>query len=115
MSRGYRPRRCSRRWLDGDCPPEVLCIIRATHDDPAPEKYDVLYTAVDEHAGRSWLTGIAISANGRPYNHFELETHKAAAYRYRSKGRYVKWTDLPEGVQATVRRDIKEMAERGSE
>lgn len=36
----YRPRRCSSRWLDADCPKGVLCIM----DHPAfADRYTIFY------------------------------------------------------------------------
>ena len=39
----YTPRRCSKRWLDGDYPPEVLAII----DHPAyGDRFTIIYAEV---------------------------------------------------------------------
>lgn len=103
-----RPRRCSKRWLDGDCPDGVLAIIDAGPNDPAPERYDVIYAEVQSYEGYGqWLNGFSLSEHGHG-SHFELKTHEAAAYRYRMKHRYAKWTSLPEAVRAAVRRDLEE-------
>lgn len=109
MSRSnYTPRRCSKRWLDGDCPPEVLCIIEATKDDPAPEKYDVFFTKVWDGPGL-WMSGVSLSSTGTLRSSIEMRAHQVSSYRYRSKGRYRKWTEIPQGVRAAVRREIKEL------
>ena len=106
----YTPRRCSKRWLDGDCPPEVLAIIRHPHTDGGT--YDVIYTDVQtvqyEHSHRveQWLEGFSIAVSGAGIEHFELQAHQVAAYRYRFKHRYAKWSTLPDAVKDAVRRDI---------
>lgn len=107
----YTPRRCSKRWLDGDCPKEVLAIIDAGPNEPVPERYDVLYAAVQDCGDYgTWMNGASISERGAG-SHFELRAHEIAAYRYRMKHRYARWTDLPEPVRAFVRRDLEELVE----
>ena len=109
--RTYTPRRCSKRWLDGDCPSGVLAIIDAGPNDPAPERYDVIYTEVTEvkYGSRveKWMGGYGLSEKGLG-SHFEMEAHQVADYRYRMKNRYTKWSTLPEAVKAAVRRDLEE-------
>lgn len=109
--RTYKPRRCSARWLDGDCPPGVLAIM----DNPAfADRYTVLYAEVYdyEHAHRRYIVGRGMSED--PFHpqgvglSFEMQTHEAAAYRYRNKHRYCRWTDLPARVQQAVRQDLAE-------
>lgn len=112
MSRDYTPRRCSKRWLDGDCPAEVLAIIH--HNAEHGSGYDVIYTEVQtvRYEGSSrvkkWMNGIAISESGIAEDHWELQAYEAAAYRYRFKHRYARWSDLPAAVKNTVRNDIAE-------
>lgn len=106
----YTPRRCSTRWLDGDCPKEILCII--DHPNEPLERYDVIYAEVQRNGREEWLTFFALNDHGAGY-HGELQAHQVAAYRYRMKHRYAKWSSLPEAVKNAVRRDIAEsIAER---
>ena len=110
MSRDYTPRRCGKRWLDGDCPSEILAII--DHGTGELERFDVIYTDVQEVTYGSslverWLTYYCVSEQGGGY-HGEMKTHEVAAYRYRMKHRYTKWSTLPEAVKAAVRRDLQE-------
>lgn len=106
MTNKYTPRRCGKRWLDGDCPKGVLAIIDAGPNDPAPERYDVIYAEVQKNGRDDWLTGFSLSAAGAG-SHFELRAHEIAAYRYRMKHRYAKWSDLSAAVRAAVRRDLE--------
>jgi len=105
----YKPRRCSKRWLDGDCPDGVLCIM----DDPRyTDRYTVFYKEVHEYDGRRYLFGRAMSEHPtHPQGvglSIEMQAHGVAAYRYANKHRYCKWTDLPKAVQDCVRRDLEE-------
>lgn len=104
MSRAYAPRRCSARWLDGDCPAEVLAIIDHGADKPL-ERFDVFYTNVFHDGRDSWMTYVCLSESGATY-HGELLAHQVAAYRYRMKHRYARWSTLPDAVQRAVRADI---------
>ncbi|MBB3752561.1 hypothetical protein FHT44_005073 [Mycolicibacterium sp. BK634] len=107
----YAPRRCSKRWLDGDCPREVLAIIDVGPNDPAPERYDVIYTDVQRYENYGeWMGGYSLTPEGNG-SHFELQPHQVAAYRYRMRHKYTRWSDLPEAVRNAVRRDIDEMRE----
>lgn len=100
------PRRCSKRWLDSDCPREVLAIIDLGPKETAPERYDIIYTELIGNGAREeWLGGYSLSESGAG-SHFELQAHQMAAYRYRMKHRYAKWSDLPEAVKDAVRRDL---------
>jgi hypothetical protein len=98
-----KPRRCGKRWLDGDCPAEVLAII----DDPRySDRYTVLLTTpTGENEQGTWLSLIALTENGA-YYHDELPAHQVAAYRYRQKHRYTRWSDLPVAVRDVVRREV---------
>lgn len=102
-----KPRRCSKRWLDGDCPKEILCIL----DHPRErERFDVFYAdayAADAPFG-PWV-GFVCSTEDGAYYHGEMPAHEVAAYRYRFKHRYARWSDLPDAVKAVVRRDIEMM------
>lgn len=108
MTHTYTPRRCSSRWLDGDCPDGVLAII--DHGEKMPsERFDVFYCDVETHwqgapAG-GWLTYFCIGENGAGY-HGEMATYEVAAYRYRMKHRYARWSTLPGAVKRAVRADL---------
>ncbi len=107
MSRTYKPRRCSARWLDGDCPSGVLCIM----DNPQfADRYTVIYSEIYGGPGRhGFLWGRGMSEDPRGIGQaFEMKPHEVAAYRYQNKHRYCKWTDLPERVQACVCADLEE-------
>lgn len=110
-NRAYKPRRCSERWLDGDCPAGVLAIF----DNPNfTDRYLVLYSEPygDPKDPRGpYLWGRGMSANPtHPQGvgmSVELTVHAARAYRYREKHRYAKWSNLPESVRACVRNDLQ--------
>jgi hypothetical protein len=102
-----KPRRCSKRWLDGDCPDGVLCIF----DFKQPgERYDVIYTEVygEGEDARMWGRGMSAS----PFHpqgigmSFELKPYEVAVYRYKNKHRYAKWSTLPEDVKRCVLQDL---------
>lgn len=115
MSHAYVPRRCGKHWLDADCPREILAII--DHGPDSVGRYDVIYADVQtvtyEGSSRveTWLQGFSIGEHGASCDHFEMQTYQAAAYRYRLKHRYTKWSTLPDAVKNAVRRDIKDAAE----
>ena len=99
----YTPRRCSNRWLDGDCPSGVLAIL--DHPD-SYDRYTVIYAEPYEYLGEVWMTYLGtnetLSFSGRG----EMRAHEVAAYRYREKHRYIRWTDLPEAVREFVKHDL---------
>jgi hypothetical protein len=99
----YTPRRCGARWLDGDCPKEILAIV--DHGPNELERFDVIYAEMLEDGRDQWLTYLSLTDGGSGY-HGELKAHEVAAYRYRMKHRYTTWSGLPEVVKAAVRRDI---------
>lgn len=106
--RGYKPRRCSKRWLDGDCPAEVLAILDSKSDT---DRYMVFYTDASEYDGKMWVNYRAMSADPTAWYGIgisgEMPAHEVAAYRYKFKHQYAKWTDLPDEVKALVRRDCE--------
>jgi len=100
----YKPRRCGKRWLDGDCPKGVLAIM----DHPKElDRYTIFYNApiVDDGRG-SWLTYLSSTEDGW-YYHDEMEAYKVANYRYHNAHRYIRWSDLPEVVKNIVRKDLE--------
>lgn len=104
-----KPRRCSKRWLDGDCPSGVLAIIDHGNIENESERYDVFYTQVSEikYGVRAeyWMQYYCVAPNGGGY-HGEMEARQVVAYRYGMKHRYARWSDLPEAVKSAVRRDL---------
>lgn len=105
--RGYKPRRCSKRWLDGDCPDGVLAIIDSGPEDL--DRYTIFYAEAyghDDHRG-PYLTYLGTSADLGFSGHGEMTAHQVASFRYRMKHRYARWSDLPEVVKAVVRRDLE--------
>ena len=108
----YKPRRCGKRWLDGDCPAGVLAII--DHGDRELDRYDVLYADVsevkyeDSWRTEQWMGGLALTDRGAAY-HFEMRAHEVSAYRYRMKHRYTKWSTLPTAVKSAVVNDLAEL------
>lgn len=106
----YTPRKCSVRWLDGDCPKGVLVIM----DHPKfADRFTVIYSEIYGGEGRQgFMSGRGMSATpSHPQGVgmlFELTPCEVAAYRYRNKHRYCKWSDLPQAVQECVRRDLED-------
>lgn len=107
MANKYRPRRASARWLDGDCPADVLCLL-----DSGPKTFDrftVYYRHVYDVDSRPYLFGRGMSEN--PFHpqgfgqSIELEAHHVAADRYRTKS--IRWSDLPPRVQECIRQDCQ--------
>ena len=104
-----KPRRCSKRWLDDDCPQEILAIIKHPHTDSYGGGYDIVYSDVQtfQYARiEQWLNGFSVRVSGISIEHFELRAHEVAAYRYRQKHRYTTWSSLPDAVKKAVRDDI---------
>lgn len=101
----YTPRRCSKRWLDADCPTEVLFIM--DHGPKESDRFDVFYA--EPSAGTDyrdmWLTFLCSTEHGAAY-HGEMEAYKVAQYRYRKKHRYATWSSLPDAVKNAVRADL---------
>lgn len=116
--RGYKPRRASRRWLDGDCPPGVLAIF--DHPD-CFDRYTVFYVEPVTGTTRAdmWLGYRGMSAQPASPTGFgifgEMEAYQVAAFRYRSSHRAATWSSLPEEVKAVVRRDLDERARLAAE
>lgn len=102
-----KPRRASRRWLDGDCPRGVLAIL--DHPNFA-DRYTVFY-AEPYGEDNSYIAGRAMSEN--PFHPqgvgltIEQRAWEVAAYRYRNKHRYAKWSTLPEACKRLVRQDLE--------
>lgn len=107
---GYTPRRCSKRWLDGDCPDGVLAII--DNRGKTSDRYTVIYREViTDHRGQPHL-GLR-DMNSDPFHpafgygsYTDYPAHVIAQWRYKNKHHYCRWTDLPEPVQRCVRQDL---------
>lgn len=108
----YKPRRASKRWLDGDCPEGVLAIF----DDPKfADRYTVFYTKpiAGETLADMYIGYRAMSEN--PFHpqgvglYGEMKAYEVSNYRYRNKHRYAKWSDLPEKVKACVLMDLTDV------
>lgn len=103
--RRYKPRRASRRWLDGDCPAGMLAIF----DHPQyADRYTVFYAepVTGDSLSTMWLGYRGTSPQG--VGHYgEMEAHKIAEYRRRNSHRAATWSSLPDAVKALVRSDIE--------
>lgn len=111
----YTPRRQSNRWLDGDCPKEVLAVM--DNGGKTFDRYTVFYVPTkamrEEYPHRGmWIGFRGMSERPSSPNGFgiyeEMEAYKVAEYRYRAKRDYATWSSLPKEVQDVVRRDCKE-------
>lgn len=109
MNHSYTPRRCSSRWLDGDCPRGVLAIL--DNRGESFDRYTVFYADPIDGPHGPWISYRAMSENPTHPQGFgiggELPASQVADYRHRNKHRYVRWTDLPEKVKDVVRRDLE--------
>src|SRR3954469_22429677 len=103
MAREYRPRRQSPRWLDGDCPKEVLAIYDnggTAKRNGSIDRYTIMYVPP---VGQEWIEYLGASTD--PFDprgfgqHGELSRADAAGFRYRSAHQACKWSDLPADVQ----------------
>lgn len=110
----YSPRRQSKRWLDGDCPAEVLAIM--DNGGKSFDRYTVFYVPTkedkEEYPHRGLPIGYrAMSEHPSSPNGFgiyeEMEAYKVADYRYHFKHNYATWSSLPEEVKSVVRRDCE--------
>lgn len=114
MCAAYKPRRQSRRWLDGDCPQGVLAIY--DNKGQSADRYTVFFA--DPISGETfadmWIGYRAMSEN--PFSAqgvglwCEMRAFEVAAYRYRVKHQAAKWSDLPEKVKQCVLQDLAEMS-----
>jgi len=102
MTRTYKPRRCSKRWLDADCPKEILAIMDHPNES---ERYTVIYNDPQAYEHETWLTYLALNDNAM-YYHGDMRAHEVADYRYRQKHHYTTWSSLPDAVKQAVRADI---------
>lgn len=107
----YRPRTQSKKFLDGDCPAVVLAIYDSGPKDF--DRYTVFYKPdgpVDYATG--WIGYRGMSEHPASAQGFgiyaEMKAYEAARYRASVYRHSCKWSDLPEDVKATVRRDCQD-------
>ena len=110
----YSPRRQSKRWLDGDCPAQVLAIM--DNGGKSHDRYTVFYVPTkadkEEYPHRGMPIGYRamsdIPASPTGFGIYdEMEAYKVAEYRYLFKNHYATWSSLPEDVKFIVRSDCK--------
>ena len=112
----YKPRRASSRWLDLDCPPEVLAI-----KDSGPkvaDRYTVIYappsagtTYADMVLGYRGMSESPCHPQGVGM-WGEFSAHECAAFRYRTRS--IAWSKLPYQVRDCVRRDCESFRQQES-
>lgn len=115
MSRHYKPRRQSKRWLDGDCPKGVLAIL--DNKGESADRYTVYYaepicgtTYGDMILGYRAMSSCPFHPQGVGL-YGEAKAYEVAEYRYRKKHQYAKWSSLPDDCKKLVRRDLEETAD----
>ena len=106
----YKPRRQSKRWLDGDCPKGVLAIL--DNKGQSADRYTVIYAEpIVGDTYSSMVLGYR-SMSENPFHaqgvgmYGEFSAHDCAMYRYRFKHHYAKWSSLPDAVKRCVRQDL---------
>lgn len=112
-TRDYRPRRQSKRWLDGNCPAGVLAIYDnggLTRRNGSFDRYTVFYVdTLTDHRGDVWVNYRGMSKHPTHPQGFgcggQMRAGEVAAYRYRVSHQACRWTDLPAEVQSVVRLD----------
>lgn len=102
------PRRCSSRWLDGDCPPEVLALF--DNGGATWDRYTVIYNDPDpDERGTLWMTYRTMSEHPSSPDGFGVSNtmteHEAADLRAREHHHYTRWTGLPAPVRDLIARD----------
>jgi len=114
--RPYRPRRQSKRWLDGDCPSGVLAIY--DNKGKTADRYTVFYAQTFDYSKilndwpdpTIWIGGRFMSeAPSHPQGvgmYVEMKAHEVSSFRYRNRHRACKWSDLPDKVKECVRQDL---------
>jgi hypothetical protein len=109
MTKAYSPRRATARWLDGDCPQGVLCIL-----DSGPrtnDRWTVVYadpvragTFAQTVLGYRGMCDSPSSPQGVGM-YGEADAYDVAAMRRRFRS--AKWSALPEAVKRVVRSDCE--------
>lgn len=106
----YQPRRQNKRWLDSDCPSEVLAI----YNNPKfADQYTVFYkTPIAGDSYNNMYIGYR-SMSENPYHpqgvgiYSEMKAYEVAAYRYTNRHRACKWSMLPPMVKRLVIQDLQ--------
>jgi hypothetical protein len=105
----YSPRRQSKKFLDGDCPPGVLAIY--DNGGKTWDRYTVVYRerVTGTTYADTWLWYRGMSEHPSSAQGFgvssEITAYDLAGYRRRAYRESAKWSSLPPDVQATVRAD----------
>jgi hypothetical protein len=109
MTKNYSPRRQTARWLDGDCPQGVLCILDA--GPSVNDRWTVVY-ADPVRAGSFAQTVLGYrgmcDTPFAPHGvgmYGELDAYQVAALRRRQRS--AKWSALPEDCKRAVRNDLE--------
>ncbi len=102
----YAPRRQSPRWLDGDCPREILAIYYDKREPSDP--YTIFYTGVEKDERDVWFCYAGVSENGQGY-HGQLRRYETQSFRYRNAHRARKWSEVHKPVRDWILADIKWM------
>jgi len=98
MPRTYKPKRASKRWLEG-APDFVLdCFDHPQYAD----RWTVLYRGEgneirDERGNVTHIFGM--SHGYHCGGSVEFKAHEQAAYRYRNGHRRIRWIDIPEDMR----------------
>lgn len=105
MPSTYSPRRCSAKWLDGDCPSHVLAIMDNGADSTYSGRFTIFCHAPNGGAEIDVLDMSPPGGYGNPgcAEWGTLPAGDVATWRYRHKDRYMRWSELPAEVQHTVR------------
>lgn len=107
MTRQYRPRRAPKRFLDDDCPPEVIAIY--DNGDKTFDRYTVIYDDVVVDGRDTWIGYRGMSENPTSPQGFgiydQFREYQLKGFRHRSYRDYAAWSSLPEEVRECVRRD----------
>ena len=111
MAANYRPRRASKKWLDGDCPSGVLAIF--DNRGKTIDRYTVVYAEPITYDDNSMWIGLR-DMSADPFHpqgigiYGEYPANVIANWRYRNKHHAARWTALPEPVQCAVLLDLVE-------
>ncbi|ASR84246.1 hypothetical protein HWB24_gp09 [Rhodococcus phage Hiro] len=108
--RKYAPRRAPKRFLDEDCPLEVLAIY--DNGGKTWDRYTVIYNDVSHITGGNlWVWYRGMSENPMSPSGFgisgEMNIWDLKAYRRRAYREYASWSSLPDEVKSCVQRDCE--------
>jgi len=110
-----KPRKCSKRYLDADCPKEILCLFRGVtktsfSDGKETEDLTIIYDEVQqtEHPSQYYLFMDVFDSGDVLQEHTDLTLGAVQTFRYRFKHRYCSWSSLDPHTQKAVKDRIKE-------